>query len=468
MVFALRVSVSPDRIEAGSGESFNVSVTVRNTSDIVEHYVIETLGLPPGAQVSCDPEVTKLRPGETGAANVRVTLQQDPPTPAGYYIVGMLARSRYRHDVSRCEELPLSVRPEERVAIRVAPEVATGGRTARYAVEVGNAGNTPVRLRLAATDPERRVTSVFQPSELDLPPGATGQAVLSVSAPIPWSKETQRLLTIEAAGAGVGGTGTATFAQRPRFASKLTRVAGMLAAVLLLAGAVLGAALIARKANEQPAAAPSPAGAPTPGGAPGNNAQASPSAPPTATPTAPAGASPTADGGAGATTAPPAGAAQPVTIDLTQPPGGVQNGQIPSDAFREQGLIIGGAPDPGDPAQCADANAIVVDQESPNGPFITAARPDQPTECRSVAVQIRFLQPVAAVEVTLGGQGTRRMEVKHRDLFSQVVTNNLTASDDGRHNGIDYITVRGQPADRTAEAPPAAIKSIRFTPLAAQ
>jgi hypothetical protein len=461
MVFALRVTVAPDRLDAASGESFDLAVTVRNTSDIVEHYAIDVLGLPPGANAVADPEVTKLRPGETGAATVRLTLQQDPPTPAGYYILGVLAHSRYREEVSRCEELPLTVRPEERVNIRVAPEVATGGRSARYAVEVANVGNTPLRLRLSSTDPERRVQSSFQPPGLDLMPGATAQALMSVSAPIPWSKEVQRQLRIEAAGAGVEGTGAATFVQRPRFASKLTRVAGMLLAVLVLAGAVLGAALIARKANEPPANPDAAASGAPDGGANGQQPGQSPT-PPAASPTAPGGESPSPGASA---SAPPGGGgpAEPITIDLTGPPA-PQAGLVPSDAFKDKGIVLAGLPEQDTPPECADATAIVVDRQSPGAPFVTPTRPDSPEQCRFVPLQIRFDPPAAAVEVVLGGEGRRRLEVVYRNL-SDEISPDLRAADDGRRGGIDFVRIRPLSQPLSAELPATAVKSITFTPL---
>ena len=96
MALPLRVTVSPDRAEASPGDALTLEVSVRNISDIVEHYVIEAVGLPPGASVRTEPDVTKLRPGETGAATVRLTVPAEPPAPAGLYTLGVLVRSRYR------------------------------------------------------------------------------------------------------------------------------------------------------------------------------------------------------------------------------------------------------------------------------------------------------------------------------------------------------------------------------------
>ncbi|HYN92872.1 MAG TPA: hypothetical protein VES42_03380, partial [Pilimelia sp.] len=201
MALPMRVAVSPDHADAAPGDSFTVDATVRNTSDVVEHYVVEVLGLPPGGTARAEPETIKLRPGESGAATVRVAIPADPPSPAGHYRLGILVSSKYRPEVSRCEEIPLQLAAVESVTVRAEPEVVTGKRTARYTVDIVNGGNVPVRLRLAATDPERRVAATFQPPAVDLPPRGATRVHLDVRAPVPWKAEKQRRITIEAVGA---------------------------------------------------------------------------------------------------------------------------------------------------------------------------------------------------------------------------------------------------------------------------
>ena len=71
MAVPLRVELTPDRFEAQPGEAFALQVSVRNTSDVVEHYGIDLLGLPQNTGARVEPDVIKLRPGETGSASVR-------------------------------------------------------------------------------------------------------------------------------------------------------------------------------------------------------------------------------------------------------------------------------------------------------------------------------------------------------------------------------------------------------------
>jgi len=71
--------VAPERADAAPGDNLQFDVTVRNASDIVEHYGVEMLGLPEGATVRTEPDVAKLRPAETGTLTVRVGLPVQPP-----------------------------------------------------------------------------------------------------------------------------------------------------------------------------------------------------------------------------------------------------------------------------------------------------------------------------------------------------------------------------------------------------
>ena len=83
-------------------------------------------------------------------------------------------------------------------------------------------------------------------------------------APVPWNRETQRALKLEAAGDGAYGAIPATFLQRPRFASRLAKVAGAVGALAVLVGAILGAAVISNNV-QPPWADPSPVATAPPG-----------------------------------------------------------------------------------------------------------------------------------------------------------------------------------------------------------
>ncbi|MEU7904675.1 hypothetical protein [Actinoplanes sp. NPDC049118] len=466
MTLPLRVTVVPERADAAPGDNLAFDVTVRNASDIVEHYGVELLGLPDGATVRAEPDVAKLRPAESATMTVRVTLPVQPPAPAGTYVLGALVRSKYRHDVSRCVEVPVDLAAVDQVTVRAAPEVVTGGRAGRYTVEISNGGNAPVRLHLGATDPERRVRTEFQPQMVDLPPGTSAQALLSVQAPLPWNREKQRQLTIAASPqtpGAVPATASATFVQRPRFASKFAKVAGIGAAVVVLAAAIAVPALLARagddedpdpaavQQNQPPAAQPTAAVPPPP-------AASSAAAPP------PAASAPAAPPPSAAASAPPS-AAPPATVgarevDLTAPGDGV----LASDAFRSQGFLAGA--DPGTLAVpgCEDARSAAVVTDPDGKRFLTSSSADDPAKCHTVPLMIDFLPdaPAGSVVLTPATRNALEMEVVYRDLTREV-KRDLKAPDGAKHGGIDLLLVRPRSSDGAATEP-VALTAITFAP----
>jgi hypothetical protein len=457
----LRVNVAPERADASPGDNLQFDVTVRNASDIVEHYGVEMLGLPDGATVRTEPEVAKLRPAESGTLIVKVNLPVQPPAPAGTYVVGALVRSKYRHDVSRCVEVPIELASVEAITLRTTPEVVTGGASGQYTLEVSNGGNAPVRLYLTATDPERRVSAVFQPGWLDLPPGMSARALLNVSAPVPWNKEKQRQLTLSAAPDLPGATpvtGTATFIQQPRIASKFIKIAGIAAGVVVLAAAIAVPTLLTREKDKpDPAAVTQPAAtvaAPTTAAQqPPASAAAPPAQASSAAAAPPSQAAPTS--AAATSAAPPAGGGAR-EVDLTTPPPGV----VASDVFRNDGFLVSADPNSIAVPGCENArSAAVVDD--PTGKFMTSSLPDDPARCHEVPLLIDFLQdtPPGAIQVIPLTPNTLTMEVTFRDLSRQTVTNLTVTADQGKaKGGIDQVLLK-------SSIGPVAVTKLRFAPL---
>ncbi|MCA2211769.1 COG1470 family protein [Jidongwangia harbinensis] len=476
MTLPLRVTVAPERADAAPGDALTFDVTVKNASDIVEHYGVEFLGLPNGATVRAEPEVAKLRPSESATLTVRVQLPVQPPAPAGTYVVGALVRSPYRQDVSRCVEVPVELASVQEITVRATPEVVTGGRAGRYTVEVANGGNSPVRLYLAATDPERRVTTTFEPPSVDLPPGTSAQSLLTVQAPLPWNREQQRQLTLTATPdlpGAAAGTGTATFVQRPRFASKFAKVAGIAAAVVVLAAAVAVPALLAARGDDEPDPAPVAAPAvsgPAVGGAPSAAAPTAEASSPAAQPGASANQPPPPEAGgassAAATQQPPpegGGDVEARVIDLTAPGDGV----LASDAFRDQGFLVSADPRAVAVPGCEGATAVSVVTEADRR-FLTSSTPDNAADCHNVSVLIDFLQGTPAGAVTLSPvtKDVLTMEVAYGNLSRSIEpTLKVSAEVAKERGGVDWVQVRPRSQDGAA-TPPVALTSLSIAPLA--
>ena len=440
MILPLRVTVAPERADAAPGDNLSFDVTVRNASDIVEHYGVEMLGLPDGATVRTEPDTAKLRPAETATVSVRVALPVHPPAPAGTYVVGVLVKSRFRDGVSRCVEVPVVLAAVEQITVRAAPEVVTGGRAGRYTIEVANGGNAPVRLYLAATDPERKVNTQFEPAWVDLAPGTSAQALLTVKASLPWNKEKRHQLSITADNPGLpGATATAAFVQHPRFASKFARVGGITAAVALLAAAISVPALVAvignsaavRTPNASPTVAPAQTSAATPDPQPSIS---EPASSPASSPTRHADIAPVER-----------------EIDLTAP----GDGELNHKEFSDQGFLISAKPDPGECAYVQSA-AVVTDA---TGSFVTSWTED-PANCHTVPLFIDFLTPAGSLEITPVTEGTLTMEVTYVDeSTSSTPTLKVSAKKAENRDGIDSILLR------PTTTAPVAVTTIKFRPL---
>ena len=106
---------------------------------------------------------------------MRITIPEQ--APAGTYVLGVLVKSKYSDQVSRCVELPVEVAVVNGMTVQAAPEIALGGTSGTFAADLTNSGNAALHLRLTATDPERRVSARFAPDTVELAPGggnATG------------------------------------------------------------------------------------------------------------------------------------------------------------------------------------------------------------------------------------------------------------------------------------------------------
>src|SRR5947208_2742563 len=238
-----KVTVAPDRVTVRPGESVGVEVTIQNTSQAVEHYGASIVGLPGDNLFDCEPSVVKLRPGESGAVQMNISIPERPAPDAGLYTLGVLVRSPYQRQVSRCEELRMDLQPAPALKMDAQPDVITGGPDATYTLRVANEGNTIVAVSLTGTDQERKVSFAFRPRSVQIAPNSTAPATVTVKARAPWTgQEVRRTLTVKAsAPPDLAAERNITFVQRPRVPGGPMKVAGIAAAVLVLAGATLSA-----------------------------------------------------------------------------------------------------------------------------------------------------------------------------------------------------------------------------------
>ena len=438
-----KVTVAPDRVTVRPGESVGVEVTIQNTSQAVEHYGASIVGLPGDNLFDCEPSVVKLRPGESGAVQMNISIPERPAPDAGLYTLGVLVRSPYQRQVSRCEELRMDLQPAPALKMDAQPDVITGGPDATYTLRVANEGNTIVAVSLTGTDQERKVSFAFRPRSVQIAPNSTAPATVTVKARAPWTgQEVRRTLTVKAsAPPDLAAERNITFVQRPRVPGGPMKVAGIAAAVLVLAGATIGAALV-NKAHDKPnqpnvaiSVPPPPSGmslAPVPGGPSAAASQAGNGKP---AQSAPAGDGGAAGGGAGAA------AGKPVTLDFTAKPNGEPAGNTFIGPKDYPGVTLSADPQYATP-DCANATSVALRTQPPIGAFLTSTSGVYIGACNTLPVKIVFANPVRQLSLTYASTGVPyRLRVQ---LASGQMEDATLAAANGTYATIPY-PVQGAP-----------------------
>ena len=275
MAFGLTITVTPARVQLKPGGTTQVSVTITNVSDIVEHYQVALVGLPSHDYWTSEPALTKLRPKESGTVTLAITLPDQGGILGGRYVLGVFVTSPYQPDVARSADLVLHVSATSGISLTATPLTATDQRTASYTLLLTNNGNTDAPLHLTATDENGRATVHVTPTSVHIPPGTATAAHVTVQAPTTLTGPERRstiavtahTTTAHTAGPPAAGETRGevklTLIQPPLIPPTLFRILGMMLAVTVMAAAILTGSVLGRQAD--PAA--TAAGTPTAGAA---------------------------------------------------------------------------------------------------------------------------------------------------------------------------------------------------------
>jgi hypothetical protein len=412
MATALKVTVSPERISLRPGESADVELTIQNASQVVEHFSASVVGLPSNELFSCEPDVVKLRPKEVGTLRLRVDVPERGGMVAGPYTLGVVVKSPYSQEVSRCEELPLDVQPAPSLTMGVQPEIVNGGKTGTYVVNLANEGNMPMAVTLSGSDPENRVGFKFEPREIRLEPGMVAGAQVTVNSDTPLTgQEIRRAMTLRANAGETTVERPVTFVQGPRIRGGWMKFGALAAGLAVLGGMTYGGAKLLRDLKPENAANSQPQ---TQNQANQNNLPqqvppvqpsqaASPPAPPSQPaplPTQPVGPQPAN------TTPVPANVVVDFTVDKTGQPF-VADKYISEEQWADKGItmsnVIERAPQP-----CRDATQQAIRILLPGDPrikvsgagtIVTTVRPTDIRACSMVPIKMSFFKPLTTLNV---------------------------------------------------------------------
>lgn len=194
------VELEPATAAVEPGGQTRVVVTVINEGTIVEGYRVEVLddmaGAGPGvAGPASWSEVLSAEGGDAGAPDTpdvtvypgqqqSVVVVFSPPVgtkaPGGRCAFAIRVSSVVDADTSTVVEGDLEVGKVSALQAKVVPVTSKGRWHGRHVVELSNWGNTPVRLTVAAEDPDRALGFLVQPETVELPVGATAPVRLRV------------------------------------------------------------------------------------------------------------------------------------------------------------------------------------------------------------------------------------------------------------------------------------------------
>jgi hypothetical protein len=225
----VRVSVTPDHIEATPGEPFAITVDVFNTGAIIDAYRVKVLGLNP-EWVDAQPRRLSLFPESGGVIVLLVTLPADYPAGRRRLQLSVQSRVDPADVVTLPVQLVVAARPT--LTLLVDPEIATVGGSAQFGVVMENTGNVPLEVGLHAIDPEHALTSSFLPAIVDLPAGARATSTLEVAGKRPWfGSPKARMITVTADARDAKAEVMASVIQKARIPRAVLAILGLMIAV---------------------------------------------------------------------------------------------------------------------------------------------------------------------------------------------------------------------------------------------
>lgn len=179
------VTVDADTVTVEPGGQASVTVRVRNLSSIVEGFRLDVLGEASGwARVL--PDHIEVLPQGEALATVLFTPPSGVNTRAGQVPFGVRVVSQVDAAASAVAEGDLQVGNVSLSQAKITPVTSKGRFSSRHRLEFSNWGNTPVRLKLEASDPDQALGFLVSPEFLDLPLGSSRAARLRVRARKPF------------------------------------------------------------------------------------------------------------------------------------------------------------------------------------------------------------------------------------------------------------------------------------------
>lgn len=175
------VVLHPNALQIDPGSAGAVTITVRNTSPVVEAYELSVLG-DAAAWATVTPASLSLFPGADGVATVVFSPPRTAAVAAGPVDFAVRVAGTQDPTDSTVEEGTITVGPFVALTAVLSPRTVEAKRTAKATVSITNNGNAPATVRLTATDPDEALA--FEASEelITINAGEQRVAALKVAA----------------------------------------------------------------------------------------------------------------------------------------------------------------------------------------------------------------------------------------------------------------------------------------------
>ncbi|WKX68918.1 hypothetical protein [Streptomyces sp. XD-27] len=176
---SVSASLDESSVTVEPGGEADLPVTVLNSGTTVEEFRFEVVG-PCAAWTTVEPESLSLYPGASGTATLKLRPPRDHRVAPGETPLGL--RVVPTSDAARAvvPERTVEVLAFTEVTSELVPRTSHSAWRGRHKVAVDSRGNTPVTVMLTAQESGGRARLLFEPAELDIPPGQAKFSTVTV------------------------------------------------------------------------------------------------------------------------------------------------------------------------------------------------------------------------------------------------------------------------------------------------
>ncbi len=167
----VEVSLSPERVSLGPGETAEFVATIHNASEVVEAYSVDVQGIDP-AWSKLSVTSLSLFPGDRETVRIQVTPPVSSSAKAGSYPVSVRVISKRDPSIGTIASFILDLGKVSEYSLDLQPRKARG-RKGAFQLGITNNGNTVSTYKLSGSDPEELCDFRFRSDTAAVDPGGT-------------------------------------------------------------------------------------------------------------------------------------------------------------------------------------------------------------------------------------------------------------------------------------------------------